>query len=110
MNVDNTNLYGIMLYHRNRLIKPYLRVGIQNQINPDAVGVIGIIQADFLQPTHNKQDFDVNTNAYKNCIATLATKLETYWKSYKNKSVNPSNSNFATNEYVLLIFMQYYLS
>lgn len=94
MNLDNPNLYGVMLYHRNRLIKPYLRVGIQNQINPDAVGVIGILEADFLQPTHNKQDFDVNTNAYKNCIMTIASKLETYWKSYKTKSINQaSNAN-----------------
>lgn len=92
MNVDNPNLYGIMLYHRNRLIKPYLRVGIQNQINPDAVGVIGILEADFLQPTHNKQDFDVNTNVYKNCILTLASKLETYWKSYKTRTVNRPSS------------------
>ena len=26
------------------------------------VGVIGVIEADFLQPTHNKQDFDYTPN------------------------------------------------
>ena len=32
-NTENEELYGMMLYHRNRLIKPYLRVGIQQEAN-----------------------------------------------------------------------------
>jgi hypothetical protein len=26
------NLYGVMLYHHNRLVYPYLRVGVQLQV------------------------------------------------------------------------------
>eukprot|EP00795_Rhopilema_esculentum_P017116 gene17116-8639_t len=55
---QNKNHYGIMMYHRNRLIKPYVRVGYQLKPNSLGVGVIGVIECDFLQPTHNKQDFD----------------------------------------------------
>eukprot|EP01051_Picozoa_sp_SAG22_P009165 SAG22_NODE_745_length_7499_cov_2.796622_1_plen_157_part_00 len=44
------HLYGIMLYHHNRLIKPYFRVGVQLQPNKDGLGVLGIMEADFLQP------------------------------------------------------------
>ena len=29
---QNTNHYGIMMYHRNRLIKPYVRVGYQLKV------------------------------------------------------------------------------
>ncbi len=48
----------------SRLIKAYLKVGIQTQATSQARGVIGIIEADFLQPTHNKQDFD-HTATYR---------------------------------------------
>ena len=31
---QNKNHYGIMMYHRNRLIKPYERVGYQLKVRP----------------------------------------------------------------------------
>lgn len=34
------------------------------QANNLGVGVVGVIECDFLQPTHNKQDFDY-TKAYR---------------------------------------------
>lgn len=77
-----------MMYHKNRLIKAYKRVGcqlkvslccfdgvlftsVQNliiwfsfltivcllQANVKGLGVIGVIECDFLEPTHNKQSF-----------------------------------------------------
>jgi hypothetical protein len=39
----------MMLYHRNRLIMPYVRVGMQLAAGYKGVGVIGVIEADFLQ-------------------------------------------------------------
>mmetsp|Transcript_13925 Transcript_13925/g.39425 ORF Transcript_13925/g.39425 Transcript_13925/m.39425 type:complete len:645 (+) Transcript_13925:244-2178(+) len=77
-NTENVELYGMMMYHRNRLIKPYLRVGIQQEANSKGVGVLGVVEADFLQPTHNKQNFD-NTKAYRALIAKLAQMLKYYW-------------------------------
>jgi len=41
-----------------------------------------VIEADFLQPTHNKQDFDY-TPAYRRCIAKLSDLLEVYWYDIK---------------------------
>eukprot|EP00873_Tetraselmis_striata_P042976 jgi/Tetstr1/463240/TSEL_008171.t1 len=77
-NTENEDLYGMMLYHRNRLIKPYLRVGIQQEANRKGVGVLGVVEADFLQPTHNKQNFD-NTKSYRAMINKLAQMLKYFW-------------------------------
>jgi hypothetical protein len=49
----------MMIYHRNRLIRPYHRVGLQLEANNKGIGVLGVVQADYLEPTHNKQ---VRTN------------------------------------------------
>ncbi|KAG9335389.1 hypothetical protein JZ751_005311, partial [Albula glossodonta] len=57
-NTKSKEQYGIMMYHKNRLIRAYERVGCQLKANAMGVGVIGIIECDFLKPTHNKQDFD----------------------------------------------------
>ncbi|XP_077977711.1 MORC family CW-type zinc finger protein 3-like [Glandiceps talaboti] len=72
------NHYGVMMYHRNRLIKAYERVGYQTKANEMGVGVVGVIQCNWLQPTHNKQDFDY-TKQYRACIAALGNKLNDYW-------------------------------
>ena len=74
-----------MMYHKNRLIKAYHRVGCQLKVSVcdifisafllflilqlgcmcssqtkhrKSIGVIGVIECNYLQPTHNKQDFD----------------------------------------------------
>ena len=50
-------LVGFMIYHRNRLIQPFLKVGIHKEQNTKGAGIIGIVEANQLTPTHNKQDF-----------------------------------------------------
>jgi len=85
---QNKNHYGIMMYHRNRLIKPYVRVGYQLRANNLGVGVVGVIECDFLQPTHNKQDFDY-TKVYRACTAALGIKLNDYW----NEKKGPQRAN-----------------
>jgi MORC family CW-type zinc finger protein len=75
---------GFMLYHRGRLIIPYLRVGIQQRARAEAIGVVGIIQADFLQPTHNKQGF-IDSPAYRACIQSLSGRLSDYWDEISEK-------------------------
>ncbi|GFO20070.1 MORC family CW-type Zinc finger protein 3-like [Plakobranchus ocellatus] len=50
--------YGMMLYYKNRLIKPFVHVGCQKQPDGRGVGVVGVVDVDFLQPIHNKQDFN----------------------------------------------------
>ncbi|KAI4547760.1 hypothetical protein MG293_000090 [Ovis ammon polii] len=83
-NCRNKDHYGIMMYHRNRLIKAYEKVGCQLKANNMGVGVVGIIDCYFLKPTHNKQDFDY-TNEYRLTISALGDKLNDYWNEMKVK-------------------------
>ncbi|KAM5180801.1 MORC family CW-type zinc finger protein 3 [Mantella aurantiaca] len=83
-NCRNKEHYGIMMYHKNRLIKAYVRVGCQLKANNMGVGVVGIIECNFLKPTHNKQDFDY-TNDYRLTQTALGEKLNDYWQEMKLK-------------------------
>ncbi|NXX88018.1 MORC3 protein, partial [Centropus bengalensis] len=83
-NCRNKDHYGVMMYHKNRLIKAYERVGCQLKANNMGVGVVGIIECNFLKPTHNKQDFDY-TNEYRLTIAALGEKLNDYWNEMRRK-------------------------
>ncbi|RUS81130.1 hypothetical protein EGW08_011116, partial [Elysia chlorotica] len=84
--------YGLMLYHRNRLIKAFERVGYQKQPNDRGVGVVGVAQVDFLQPIHNKQDFKWDEK-FNSVMKAFAIKLNEYW----NEKMNTSNSGSSQN-------------
>ncbi|KAE8621501.1 hypothetical protein XENTR_v10004853 [Xenopus tropicalis] len=78
-----------MMYHKNRLIKAYERVGCQ--LKNKAVGIVGVVECNFLKPTHNKQDFDY-TDDHKRTMEALGRKLSEYWEEMKQKkSSNPLN-------------------
>uniref|UniRef100_A0A9J8BUX8 MORC family CW-type zinc finger 3a n=2 Tax=Cyprinus carpio TaxID=7962 RepID=A0A9J8BUX8_CYPCA len=83
-NTKSKDHYGVMMYHKNRLIKAYERVGCQTKANGKGVGVIAVIECNFLKPTHNKQDFDY-TEEYRKTMHTLGVKLEDYWKAIRHK-------------------------
>ncbi|KAL4443017.1 hypothetical protein ABPG77_008508 [Micractinium sp. CCAP 211/92] len=51
----NTSMQGICIYHRNRLVKPFWRVYSSATVGR---GVIGLLEADFLAPTPDWQDFE----------------------------------------------------
>ncbi|KAI9526720.1 hypothetical protein NQZ68_036513 [Dissostichus eleginoides] len=77
---------GIMMYHRNRLIKAYEKVGCQLKASGQraGVGVIGVIECNFLKPAHNKQDFEY-TKEYRLTLGALGLKLNDYWKEVTEK-------------------------
>ncbi|RYR30012.1 hypothetical protein Ahy_B01g054776 isoform B [Arachis hypogaea] len=50
------NVHGFNIYHKNRLILPYWQV--VSYLRSRGRGVVGVLKADFIQPTHNKQDFE----------------------------------------------------
>ncbi|XP_069801513.1 MORC family CW-type zinc finger protein 3 isoform X2 [Dendropsophus ebraccatus] len=81
-NCRNKEHYGIMMYHKNRLIKAYMRVGCQLKANNMGVGVVGVIECNYLKPTHNKQDFDY-TNDYRLTLTAVGEKLNDYWNEMK---------------------------
>nr|XP_013039255.2 MORC family CW-type zinc finger protein 4 isoform X1 [Anser cygnoides] len=90
-NCKNKNHYGIMMYHKNRLIRSYEKVGCQKK--GEGVGVIGVIECDFLKPTHNKQDFE-ESKEYRRVISVLGQKLNNYWKA-KMQQMNLENMDAA---------------
>ncbi|MCJ8732333.1 hypothetical protein PDJAM_G00210020 [Pangasius djambal] len=85
-NTKSKEHYGLMMYHKNRLIKAYERVACQRKANSTGVGVIGVIECNYLTPTHNKQDFD-NSEEYRKTMLSVSAKLEDYWKEvhYRHK-------------------------
>ncbi|XP_058235919.1 MORC family CW-type zinc finger protein 3b isoform X2 [Hemibagrus wyckioides] len=89
-NTKSKEHYGIMMYHKNRLIKAYEKVSCQRKVERKGVGVIGVIECNFLQPTHNKQDFD-DTDKYRKTMHNLSIKLEEYWNEirYTRKKEDP---------------------
>ncbi|XP_057420313.1 protein MICRORCHIDIA 1-like isoform X1 [Lotus japonicus] len=75
----NLNVAGFNVYHKNRLIKPFWKV------NPDGSsrgsGVVGVLEANFIEPAHDKQDFERSL-----LFVRLETKLKQmvndYWKGH----------------------------
>ncbi|XP_037645921.1 MORC family CW-type zinc finger protein 3-like isoform X2 [Sebastes umbrosus] len=91
-NTKSKDQYGIMMYHKNRLIKAYERVGCQLQANNQGVGVIAVIECDYLEPTHNKQSFN-ETDKYRKTMNNLGTKLKEYWNEMRyNRTRDHPNS------------------
>ncbi|KAK9518155.1 hypothetical protein VZT92_023469 [Zoarces viviparus] len=86
LNPKNKDHYGVMMYHRNRLIKAFEKVGCQLKASGQraGVGVIGIIECNFLKPAHNKQDFEY-TKEYRLTLGALGQKLNDYWKEVIEK-------------------------
>ncbi|XP_073343148.1 MORC family CW-type zinc finger protein 3 [Pagrus major] len=86
MTLKNKDHYGIMMYHKNRLIKAYEKVGCQQKSSGQrvGVGVIGVIECNFLKPAHNKQDFEY-TKEYRLTLGALGLKLNDYWREVTEK-------------------------
>ncbi|MEQ2164692.1 hypothetical protein GOODEAATRI_009373 [Goodea atripinnis] len=60
--------------------------------NNKGVGVIGVIECNFLDPTHNKQSF-IETDKYRKTIYNLGIKLEEYWNEIRySKTKEDPNS------------------
>lgn len=99
INGKNKECYGIMMYHKNRLIKAYEKVGCQlKTFGPRAgVGVIGIIECDFLKPAHNKQDFEY-TKEYRLTLGALGMKLNDYWKEVMERKARQREFEAVTKE------------
>ncbi|CAN8292504.1 unnamed protein product [Cochlearia groenlandica] len=70
------NLNGFCVYHKNRLIMPFWQV-VSNS-NSRGRGVVGALEANFVEPTHNKQDFEktVLLQKLENRLKEMTTE---YW-------------------------------
>ncbi|KAL6570870.1 hypothetical protein OROGR_000420 [Orobanche gracilis] len=72
------DVQGFNVYHKNRLIKPFWRVW--NAAGSDGRGVIGVLQANFVEPAHDKQGFE-RTTALSRLEARLVHFQKNYWSS-----------------------------
>lgn len=81
--------YGMMIYHKNRLIQAYEKIGYQKQPNELGVGVVGVIEVDYLTPIHNKQNFNTD-HRYTTLMFSLGVKLNQYWDTKMNVSSSQS--------------------
>ncbi|KAL5717391.1 hypothetical protein ACHQM5_010398 [Ranunculus cassubicifolius] len=75
---DHIDVQGFNVYHKNRLIKPFWKVW--SPAGSEGRGVIGVLEADFIEPAHDKQGFERTT-----VLARLESRLQqmqkTYWKA-----------------------------
>nr|GMD33033.1 protein MICRORCHIDIA 6-like [Ipomoea batatas] len=70
------NHHGFNVYHKNRLILPFWHV--VSYSDSRGRGVVGVLEADFIQPTHNKQDFE-KTPLFQKLEARLKEMTWEYW-------------------------------
>ncbi|KAJ4841277.1 hypothetical protein Tsubulata_009559 [Turnera subulata] len=76
---EHIDLQGFNVYHKNRLIKPFWR--LWNSESSEGRGVIGVLEANFVEPAHNKQGFERTT-----VLSRLETGLVKMQKYYWSKN------------------------
>ncbi|KAJ9567837.1 hypothetical protein OSB04_003803 [Centaurea solstitialis] len=76
------DVQGYNVYHKNRLIKPFWR--LWNASGSDGRGVIGVLEANFVEPAHDKQGFE-RTIVLSRLESRLIQMQKTYWRTYCHK-------------------------
>ncbi|XP_021373649.1 MORC family CW-type zinc finger protein 3-like isoform X2 [Mizuhopecten yessoensis] len=79
--------YGAMLYHYNRLILAYEKLGCQKQTNDFGNDVIAVVEANALEVINNKQDF-IRDAKYSTLMDNISKKLRDYWNVKKGNAVD----------------------
>lgn len=99
----NVNVHGFNVYHKNRLILPFWPVVVF--ADSRGRGVVGVLEANFIEPTHNKQDFE-KTSLFQKLVTRLKEMTWEYWdyhcgfigyqikKKARPPSQTPGSSNF----------------
>ncbi|KAF6161550.1 hypothetical protein GIB67_009429 [Kingdonia uniflora] len=100
------DVQGFNVYHKNRLIKPFWRVW--NSAGSDGRGVIGVLEANFVEPAHDKQGFE-RTIVLSRLEARLKEFQKLYWTTkcdeigyaarIKKKPVNESGTSDSSPDY-----------
>lgn len=70
------NVHGFCVYHKNRLILPFWQV--VSYSDSRGRGVVGVLEANFVKPTHNKQDFE-RTSLFQKVEVRLKEMTWEYW-------------------------------
>ncbi|KAJ4963798.1 hypothetical protein NE237_023737 [Protea cynaroides] len=69
---------GFNVYHKNRLIRPFWRVTADGGF---VQGVIGVLEANFIEPAHDKQDFE-RSSLFVRLEMRLKQILNEYWRNH----------------------------
>ncbi|KAG2675408.1 hypothetical protein I3760_12G003200 [Carya illinoinensis] len=95
------DVQGFNVYHKNRLIKPFWR--LWNTPGSQGRGVIGVLEANFVEPAHDKQGFE-RTTVLARLEARLIQVQKNYWLSkchrigYQSHCVNEIGDEAAKGE------------
>uniref|UniRef100_A0A7N0RAN9 Morc S5 domain-containing protein n=1 Tax=Kalanchoe fedtschenkoi TaxID=63787 RepID=A0A7N0RAN9_KALFE len=76
--VYHIDVQGFNVYHKNRLIKPFWR--LWNACGSDGRGVIGLLEANFVEPAHDKQGFE-RTTVLSRLENRLVHMQKQYWSN-----------------------------
>ncbi|KAJ4714283.1 Protein MICRORCHIDIA like [Melia azedarach] len=68
---------GFNVYHKNRLIRPFWKVTGDGSSKGN--GVVGVLEANFIEPTHDKQDFERST-LFVRLESRLRQMIVEYWR------------------------------
>ncbi|XP_031260787.1 protein MICRORCHIDIA 2-like [Pistacia vera] len=68
---------GLNVYHKNRLIRPFWKVNGEGSVRGN--GVVGVLEANFMEPTHDKQDFE-RSALFVRLESRLKQMTIEYWK------------------------------
>ncbi|KAK6267330.1 hypothetical protein QUC31_018167 [Theobroma cacao] len=74
----SVNIHGYCIYHKNRLILPFWH-GRKTTTGSRGRGVVGVLEANFIEPTHNKQDFE-KTSLSRKLHDRLKLMTQEYWR------------------------------
>ncbi|KAM3209729.1 hypothetical protein ACQJBY_064039 [Aegilops geniculata] len=72
------DIYGFNVYHRNRLILPFWAAGSERGRGR---GIAGVLEANFIRPTHDKQDFE-KTELFQRLETRLKDMTMEYWRHH----------------------------
>nr|XP_034925955.1 protein MICRORCHIDIA 6-like isoform X5 [Populus alba] len=70
-------VHGFNIYHKNRLILPFWPI-VSYGNNSRSRGVVGVLEANFVEPTHDKQDFE-RTSLFQKLEVRLKEMTWEYW-------------------------------
>ncbi|KAM7516179.1 hypothetical protein LguiA_005762 [Lonicera macranthoides] len=70
---------GFNIYHKNRLIRPFWKVTADGSSKGN--GVVGVLEANFIEPAHDKQDFE-RSSVFFRLEVRLKQMIMDYWKGH----------------------------
>lgn len=67
---------GFNIYHKNRLIRPFWKA--YHEGSSRGTGVVGVLEANFIEPAHDKQDFE-RSASYIRLETRIKQMIMEYW-------------------------------